>query len=195
MRNALFLCGYQQPTRRALRDVMEQRGLIDLLRAGNALAAAGIRLVIAVPFLRHESMRIRLLAETRRLCPALDVSLQDEVDAVSVFLENDVFVFPYRADHAVFVPTSLLEAMSVGIPVVAADHLMYRALTIGASGPRCGLHRIGDSDDLASQLLEMGSSYDVAVERAAQSAICVRAEWTIEHSANQLIAALNRQSA
>lgn len=192
--DVLFLCGYQQPTRRSLHDVLETRGLIDLLRAGNALAAAGIRLSIAIPFLRHGTMRMRLLAYARRLCPSLGVSLHGEVDAARIFQNHDAFVFPYRAEHAVFVPTSLLEALSVGIPVVAADHVMYRAMTTDATGPRCGLYQPGNVDGLVGQILELRDHYAVSVDRAVRAAFRVHEEWTIERSADELLAAFSRLS-
>lgn len=192
LRDALFLCGYQKPTHRELRDALDVRGLADLLRAGSGLAAAGIRLSIAIPFLRNAVMRDRLLEHVRRLCPTLSVTLHDEVDAARAFADHDVFVFPYRAHHAVFIPTSLLEALMAGIPVVAADHVMYRSLTVGESGPRCSLHRVGDASDLAERLISMRDNYTIEVARAAQTAIHVRTEWNIEHCADELLVAVSR---
>lgn len=191
LQRLLFLCGYQKPTARALHDVLHERGLADLLDAGNVIASENIRLTVAVPFLRDAHMRERLRVEIARRCPTLDVELQDEVDPYTLFQCHDAFAFPYLSQHSVFVPTSLLEAMSIGIPVIAADHAMYRDLTVAKTGDRCSLHRVGDPLDLARILRAMRQDYDVAVERARIVSGEVRKEWTIEHAADELLAAIN----
>jgi glycosyltransferase involved in cell wall biosynthesis len=191
LKSALFLCGYQRPTAEALRAVLFERGLADLLDAGNALARRDIHLTIAIPFLRDARMRDRLRAQAARRCSELKLELLDEVDAETLFMSHDVFVFPYHSEHAVFVPTSLLEAMSVGIPVVAADQLMYRDITVGHDGPRCALCRIGDSADLARALGAMQQDYQAAIGRAEVAAAYVRSEWTIERSADEITGVLD----
>lgn len=191
LRDLLFLCGYQDCTQAALNDVLHGRGLIDLLRAGNALADSGQRLTIAIPFLKDLGMRNRLDKLLREICPNLTVFLRDSVDPWEVFNEYDAFLFPYRTPHAIFVPTSLLEAMSAGIPVIAADHAMYRALTLNRGMPRCCLHRIGDPADLTNQVRAMKEQYDDAARRSAAEAALIRREWNIDVSANELTDALN----
>lgn len=191
LQRLLFLCGYQKPTARALHDVLHERGLADFLDAGNTIASDNIRLTIAVPLLRDARMRERMRAEIARRCSALDVVLQDEVDPYTLFQRHDAFVFPYRRQHSVFVPTSLLEAMSIGIPVIAADHAMYRDLTVGSAGARCGLHRVGDSVDLADTVRGMRQNYDAAVERARTVAVEIREEWTVERAVDELLAVIS----
>lgn len=191
LQRVLFLCGYQKPTSRALHDVLHERGLVDLLDAGNAMAADNIRLTVAVPFLRDALMCERLRREIARRCPALDVELQGEVDPYTLFQRHDAFAFPYRSKDSVFVPTSLLEAMSVGIPVIAADHAMYRDLTVADDVARCGLHRVGDSADLARTLRSMRDAYDAAVEKARVVSGEVRREWTVERAVDELLAAIS----
>lgn len=190
LKRVLFLCGYQKPTSRALHDVMHERGLADLLDAGSVLAARNIALTIAVPFLRDASMRRRLRLEIARRCPALKVELKTEVDPFALFQCHDAFVFPYRSEHSVFVPTSLLEAMSVGIPVIAADHAMYRSLTVGRDGSRCTLHHVGDASDLALAVCALADDYDAAVGKSVVVASEVRAEWTVERAADEMLAAI-----
>lgn len=191
LRNLLFLCGYQKPTQGALDDVLYERGLIDLLRAGNTLADAGLQLTIAIPFLGSPAMQSKARELANKICPRLPIDLRDSVDPASVFNEHDLFVFPYRTPHAVFVPTSLLEAMSVGIPVIAADHAMYRALTLDNGIPRCGLHRIGDHQDLAQTVLAVKDRYGKAVDRSKRAAKSILSEWNIDVSADEFIAAFS----
>lgn len=191
LRDLLFLCGYQNPTQNALDDVLYGRGLIDLLNAGNGLADAGQQLTIAIPFLKDPGMRDKIQKLVRDICPNLPVLLRDSIDPSNVFGEYDAFVFPYRTPHAVFVPTSLLEAMSAGIPVIAADHVMYRALTLNKGIPRCRLHCAGDSEDLARQVLALKDQYGEAVGQSRRNAALIRGEWNIDISANELIDALS----
>src|SRR6185312_8012057 len=97
-----FLCGYQTASRAALRNVLYQRGLIDALRAGSALAAAGASLTIAIPFLRDPGMRRRVSSLVDRLCPELRITMVDSGSPINLLANHDVFLFPYRAEHAVF---------------------------------------------------------------------------------------------
>lgn len=191
-RRLLFLCGYQQPTRAAWRKILLERGLIDLLHAGDAIADSGWHLTVAVPLLRDAGMRRALQETATKLCPRLPVEAVGEGDPLELLAAHDAFVFPYREEISVFVPTSLLEALSIGIPTLAADHAMYRALTIGAEGARCHLHRGGDAADLAEQLDAMRRDYASVAARAAHHAASVRAEWNIERSADELLDAIDR---
>lgn len=185
--NLLFLCGYQQPTQTAFSDVMFDRGLADLLDAAERAAAANITLAVAIPFLRAESMRNRLLEEIRARCPSVQLQMLPEVDPLATLLDYDAFVFPYRTPHAVFVPTSLLEALSMGIPVIAADHDMYRSLTVGSAGPRCWLHTPGNAASLADAIFRMSDSYDEACARAEKVATDISTEWTIDVAAAEIL--------
>jgi glycosyltransferase involved in cell wall biosynthesis len=186
----LFLCGYQKAKPSVLREVLDERGLRDLLAAGNALAESGMQLTIAIPFLRDASMRALLESEIARLCPAIDVQLSGDIPPLDALMTHDVFIFPYRVEHSVFVPTSLLEAMSIGIPVIAADHAMYHDLTHDDENLRCGLHRPGDSRDLVLAVKEMVRNYPAAVTRAAETREQIREQWTLQRCADELLAAL-----
>ena len=186
-KRALFLCGYQHTTRAELESVLNERGLRDLLRAGSTLVELGLRLTIAIPFLRDPRMRDRLAAEVARLCPSLEVEMDGATTPIDALCSHDLFVFPYRTEHAVFVPTSLLEAFSVGIPVVAADHPMFAALTRDAGKARCGLHTPGDADDLGRAVATVVSDFGAAVTRAARARVEIRETWTIRRSAEELL--------
>lgn len=192
LRRALFLCGYQQPSYVARRAVLKERGLIDVLRAGSALAEAGVSLTVAIPFLRHPRARQWLYRIANRICPGLTIEALGEVDPVALLASHDVFLFPYRSEHAVFVPTSLLEAMLIGVPVIAADHAMYRELTMSQDVPRCGLYRPREPKELAAQLIVMSSEYAAAARRARVTAAVVRHSWNMGRCTDELLAALCR---
>jgi hypothetical protein len=186
----LFLCGYQTASRAALRNVLYQRGLIDALRAGNALAGAGASLTIAIPFLRNSGVRNQLSSLVRTLCPDLRITMVDSGSPIHLLANHDVFLFPYRARHAVFVPTSLLEAMQIGIPVLAANQPCYRSLTTGTTAAGCRLHPAGDWRGLVDEFARMKQDYmDFAID-ARKSAAIVRNTWTLSRSADELLAAI-----
>jgi glycosyltransferase involved in cell wall biosynthesis len=189
-KRALFLCGYQDASPSVLEAVLEERGLRDLLRAGSALGALGLKLTIAIPFLRDARMRERLMAEAALLCPSLDIELDAATAPLDALCSHDVYLFPYRADHAVFVPTSLLEAFSVGIPVIAADHAMYEALSRGDGETRCALHRAGDARDLARVAAGVVAEWNAATVRASTTRAWVRETWTLRRSAAVLLGAV-----
>lgn len=186
----LFLCGYQTPSRAALRNVLYQRGLIDVLRAGSAFAGAGASLTIAIPFLRNSGMRKRVSSLVDRLCPELRVTMVDSGSPIHLLANHDVFLFPYRAQHAVFVPTSLLEAMQIGIPTLVADQACYRSLTTGATAAGCRLHPAGDWHALAGQFMRMKQEYADVASGARVSAAITRKTWTLSRSADELLAAI-----
>jgi hypothetical protein len=186
----LFLCGYQTASRAALRNVLYQRGLIDALRAGNALAGAGASLTIAIPFLRNSGVRNQLSSLVRTLCPELRITMVDSGNPIHLLANHDVFLFPYRAQHAVFVPTSLLEAVQIGIPVLAADQACYRSLTTGAAAAGCRLHPAGDWHGLVEQFARMKQEYVDVVMGARTSAPLARTTWTLSRSAEELLAAI-----
>lgn len=186
----LFLCGYQTASRAALRNVLYQRGLIDALRAGNALASAGASLTIAIPFLRNSGIRTRLSSLADGLCPELRVTMVDSGSPIHLLADHDVFLFPYRAQHAVFVPTSLLEAIQIGIPTLAADQECYRSLTTGAPAAGCRLHPAGDWRALSDQFMRIKQEYAEVVSGARASAAIARKTWTLSRSADELLAAI-----
>jgi hypothetical protein len=186
----LFLCGYQTASRAALRNVLYQRGLIDALRAGSALSGTGASLTIAIPFLRNRGIRNQLSSLARRLCPELRITMVDSGSPLHLLASHDVFLFPYRAQHAVFVPTSLLEAVQIGIPTLVADQACYRSLTTGATAAGCRLHPVGDWHGLVDQFALMKREYAEVVTGARASAAIARTTWTLSRSADELLAAI-----
>lgn len=192
IRDILFLCGYQSPNHAALRNVLHERGLLDLLRAGSEIEKSKISLTIAIPFLREAKMRKHLLKIIKNTCPSLKIELRDAVDATDIFSNYDAFVFPYHTDHAIFIPTSLLEAMSAGIPTIAADHAMYRSLTKYQGQDRCRLYPPGDTSALADSITRTDADYHHAIQLGRDTASAIRSEWNIEASADEIISALKQ---
>lgn len=186
----LFLCGYQTASRAALGNVLYQRGLIDALRAGSALASVGASLTIAIPFLRSPAMRKRLSSLVGKLCPELPVTMVDSGSPIHLLADHDVFLFPYRARHAVFIPTSLLEAVQIGIPTLVADQTCYRSLTTGATATGCRLHPVGDWRALADNFVRMKQEYADVASGARASAEVARKTWTLARCADELLAAI-----
>lgn len=186
----LFLCGYQTASRAALRNVLYERGLIDVLQAGSALAGAGASLTIAIPFLRNPAIRKRLSSMAGALCPELRIAMVDSGSPIDLLANHDVFLFPYRAQDAVFIPTSLLEAIQVGIPTLVADQACYRSLTMGATAAGCRLHSAGDWRALADQFMRLRQEYADISCGARRSAAIARTTWTLSRSADELLAAI-----
>ena len=123
-------------------------------------------------------------------CPTLPVILRDNIDPSSIYADYDLFLFPYRTSHSIFIPTSLLEAFSSGIPVLASDQAMYRSLTMPDGDPICGLHRVGDHFDLAHALISMSQTYEAAATRAREARTSIREFWNLDQSVDDLVAAL-----
>jgi glycosyltransferase involved in cell wall biosynthesis len=185
----LFMAGYQQASSASIDGVLYERGLDDLLRSGSALVGAGIELTIAIPFLRVASARTTLARRVARLAPELSVRYWNEVSADAAFTEHHAFVFPYRRPHAVFVPTSLLEAVSAGIPVIASEQPMYRRLLDDAVAPEWR-HTPGDVRGLMQCLRALRRDYDAAVHGALLARARVRQTWTLARAADDVLAAL-----
>lgn len=185
-RDVLFLSGYQDPSPRSVRAVLDERGLRTLLDAFVALP--GRRLSVAIPFLRDA----RALATVRDECIARGiadrVALQDEVDVDAAMRTHALLAFPYERLHDAFVPTTLLEALARGMPVVASERPMYAGL-LHSVGAACTTHRAGDAPDLARAIASALSDYEATVVRAASARAAIAAEWTIARAFDALFPA------
>jgi glycosyltransferase involved in cell wall biosynthesis len=178
----LFMAGYQDVSRRSLDLVLHERGLFDLLSVGNQIADMGASLAVAIPLLQDECRKQDLQKIARELCPALDLSMLSSIDYSKDLLAYDGFIFPYRSSHAAFVPTSLIETMSLGIPVVTADHRMYADLTRGRGRERCLLYPPGSLSALVEKIKQLVSDPSQSARLAQETRDFVREEWTLRHS-------------
>ena len=186
----LFLCGYQTPSAAAVTGVLDERGLGRLLSACDGIAR-DVELTIAIPFLRDAKVCDRIQKEIAARCPSLPVRLDATVAPETALLEHDIFVFPYVAEHSVFVPTSLLEAMWLGVPVVASDRRMYRALTKPTGIANCELDAEDSIRGLRMALQNCIDNLPAAIDQARRARCHVMAEWNIARAANDVLHALS----
>ncbi|CRI66650.1 hypothetical protein THIOKS13000005 [Thiocapsa sp. KS1] len=121
-RRVLFAAGMWQPTRDRFEHVMNVRGLVDLLRAGDQLAASGVQLHVAVPLLSDAGCRRWLLEHPLNRWPTGTLTLAGFSEVPQVYLDADVFAFPYAEEITQFIPTSVIESMLAGTPVVLSSH-------------------------------------------------------------------------
>ena len=112
----LFLAGMAEVSAERLDYVLQIRGLAALLDAGPTLVAQGFELCVGIPFLKDPS----LLQEIRRLAGGWGeaITYKSLVECPDIYRENDIFVFPYAREELQFVPTSVVESMHWGTPVV-----------------------------------------------------------------------------
>ena len=189
----LFLCGYQTPSKAAIEGVMNERGLRHLLQACGQIKRPLV-LTIAVPFLRDSRARELIAQAALDLCPNVTVRMDWSLQPAEALRRHDLFVFPYLAEHQVFVSTALLEAMLIGTPVVATDRRMYRALTCPDGVPRCVLTR----DDTASALGDAIRDCLEALPEAHRQAMArsdeIRAGWSKARMADDLLVALQARN-
>jgi hypothetical protein len=183
-RRILFLAGMWQPTRKQLDHVLQVRGLVYLLQAGERLAAAGFSLHVSVPLLSAPQCQVWLRDHPSNTWPIETLALSGESEVPAVFHEADVFVFPYAEDITQFTPTSVVEAMCTCTPVAMSDLPFLRPLAEGGGAalfaPRdpvalaeCLMSLLADQDRLHSQVC-------IAAERAM-------AAWGITQSAKALL--------
>jgi glycosyltransferase involved in cell wall biosynthesis len=117
-RTLLFMAGEAVATSARLDYVLDTRGLRYLLQAGGALTRLGYRLVVAVPFLKSVQMQDALRRHPDNSWGVDGIEFRAEVTIPAIFQGIRAFVFPYGHEERQFVPTSMVEAMHFGIPVV-----------------------------------------------------------------------------
>lgn len=190
-RNLLFMAGYHENKPSLVKNILRTRGLLDVVRIGESLGRNGFRLTIAAPIFRHPHRRAELMSWLTRESPSLPVSISGEVDVYELFQRHSLYLFPYRQNHHVFIPTSILEAMASGIPVVASDLPMFRPLM--GSDNRFGYsYPAGNAEGLFRTILDAHENREDAAQRAISAARHVRREWTIQRSAEQLLGIADR---
>ncbi|MCP5143829.1 MAG: glycosyltransferase family 4 protein [Gammaproteobacteria bacterium] len=191
-RSLLFLAGMWQPTRERFDHVLDVRGLRVLLRAGEKLAEQGVTLKVAAPLFADAQCRQWLNAHPDNTWPEHTMSLADTVEVPAVFHAADVFVFPYAEDITQFTPTSVVESMLAGTPVVMSDLPFLRQL-----GPTKIARRFAPDDALAlaDEVLKVLDTPGLAVQQSAIAKAHAHQAWDIDTSAKALLAVASELAA
>lgn len=182
----LFIAGMWQPTMKRLEHVLRVRGLGLLLKAGTALSAHGMRLTVAVPLLADSRLQKELQQHQDNTWPATQFKLAGEARIPDIYHLHDLFVFPYMREETQFTPTSVVEAMRAGIPVVLPDLEFLRPLTGG--GRYAYTFSAGDPDALARTVisaLDNPATYNTTRRKAYEY---VGNEMSIERSCEDILA-------
>lgn len=182
----LFAAGYAQNSRRLLGAILHERGLMDVLRAGPRLRDLGYRLTVAVPLLAYPERRRELLRVLARVAPGFDVEIVTHGEFPGLLLNHSTYLFPYRTNLTRFVPTSVLEAMASGVPVVCSGSKMLQPL-LGANDEYANVYHAGDPDDIARTLINMRGTWPDVLARAERACLHVRDTWDISRSVAEIL--------
>lgn len=147
----LFMAGMWQRTPARLAHVLDVRGLRLLLRAGSQLAKHGVHLTVAVPLLADAGLQERLRRTPDNTWPQAQLSLTGEVTVPDIYAAHHLFVFPYAREEKQFTPTSVLEAMRAGTPVLLPDLDFLKSLV--GSGRHAYIFRANDVLSLSASVL------------------------------------------
>lgn len=188
----LFMAGISENKKGLLKNILYVRGLIDIIKIGDRLAGYGFTLTIAAPILKHPKRLGELLDLLKNTAPSLKVNIETLVDVNNFFKDHGMYLFPFRENLTRFVPTSVLEAMASGIPVITSDLPMLDS--IFAANPNCAKRfAAGDSEALLWAILDRSNNWEEAVKGAALASDHVRKLWDIRNSAKQIVDIMERQ--
>jgi len=188
----LFMAGLQETRRNMLHHVLNERGLVDLIEACPFFEKAGLRVIAAIPLLKDPKLRNELRQRFLEKCPGLDLDLRTQVSIPEIFHEVDIYIFPYRVELTQFIPTSILEAMAAGIPVVLSDLQMLSSLA--NKGKTAYQYRRCDANHLWEVIQSVLSDNHGRKEMCARARKFVEKEWSIDRSVQDLLGILNNQN-
>ncbi len=181
----LFMAGLQETKERILNHILNERGLADIVTAAPALARAGVRVIVAIPLLRDRRLRETLRRHFLRSCPEIELDLREQVAIPEIFAEADLYLFPYRKELTQFLPTSVLEAMAAGTPVVMSDLAMLAPLH--EPGQTSYVYPPGDARRLAEVVLAALADPAGRQDKAARAREFVRQHWSLDQAAADLV--------
>lgn len=181
----LFMAGYSENKRSLLQDILNQRGLRQLVQIGDALAEDGYTLSIAIPLLRFRERSEELRADLRCHAPKLAVEFISSRTPSELFASHSIYVFPFNSSYTRFMPTSILEAMASGIPVIAPRLPMLNEI-VRPDDAYCLGFSPSDDNSLRECILRASQHWDDTVARASVASDMIRNRWGIQHSARQL---------
>ncbi len=124
----LFMAGMWQPTKKRLEHVLNVRGLRLILQAGAELSKLGMQLTVAAPLLDSMALQSELRLHSDNTWPAAQLELTGHAQVPNIYMEHDLFIFPYMREETQFTPTSVVEAMRAGTPVVLPNLDFLRTL-------------------------------------------------------------------
>jgi len=182
----IFMAGYHENKSSLLKNILYERGLIDIIQIGEQLAMEGFHLSVVAPLLKHPQRLAELKSLLRKISPSLPVTFFTQVNIQDLFGRHSMYIFPQRKNYNVFIPTSVLEAMAVGIPVIMPDLPMLNPL-IGREDGFCWKYRARNPESLLQAVLDATLNWEETCRRALRGRLHVRQNWTIEHSARQLM--------
>lgn len=182
----LFMAGLSENKRSQFNNILYVRGLIDILKIGERLAVHGFTLTIAAPIFQCGERRKELSGLLKKMAPSLKVNIDTLVDINKAFNDHCIYLFPFRENHARFVPTSVLEAMAAGIPLIASDLPMMDL--IFDSNPHCGKRFAArDSEALLEAILDRTNNWEQTARDAELASGHARRFWDINNSAKQIV--------
>jgi len=184
-RTLLFMAGMQENNRRLLKNILFERGLIEVIKAGQQLARHQFRLSIAIPMLRYAERRIELESYLSSMAPDLSTCILTKVVPQQVLSDHSIYIFPYQKNLRVFIPTSVLEAMVMGAPVLLSQLPMVSALSKHYP-PICSFYEAGNPVSLVESVLKMTQNWETTLKRSARAAQYVRKYWSVQHASEQI---------
>jgi glycosyltransferase involved in cell wall biosynthesis len=182
-RTLLFMSGAAEANSGTLDYVLDVRGLRYLLKAGAALSQQ-FRLIVAIPFLRSPEMLERLRCHPDNRWNGGSIEFRPEVALPEVFRGISAFVFPYGQEEKQFVPTSIVEAMHFGIPVVL-PRLNFLAQFCSGT-PKALVHEPRDVDSLVAQIARLDDEAGNVDAMRRHAAAFVDAEYSIANSVGDI---------
>ena len=188
----LFMAGLQETRRSMLQHILNERGLADMVAAGPHFEAAGFRVIVAIPLLRDRKLRNELRQHFTERSPNLDLDLRFEVSVPEIFQEVDIYIFPYRVELTQFIPTSILEAMAAGVPVILSDLAMLSPLA--NDGRTAYQFRRYDANHLWGVVRSVMADEHGRQAMAFRAREFVQTEWSIDRSVKDLLSILNYQN-
>lgn len=180
----LFMAGMWEPEIQRVNHVLEERGLRSLFQAGRYLAPRGIRLIVSAPLFADGNCREYLLNHTDNKWPAGQLEVRGATQVPEIYADADLFVFPFPPGINQFAPTSVIEAMLAGLPVVISDLDIFDRVTGG--GEFAFTFAANDPEALSNTVL---TALDDVVSRAQKmesARYYARHTWSIESSCRQI---------
>ncbi len=181
----LFMAGLQETKERILQHILNERGLADVVAAAPELARAGVRVIVAIPLLKDRRLRETLRRHFLQSSPGIKLDLRTQISIPDIFAAADLYLFPYRKELTQFLPTSVLEAMAAGTPVVMSDLAMLAPLH--GQGQTSYVYPPGDAGRLAEVILSALADPAGRQEKADRAQEFVRKHWSLERTVADLV--------